>query len=195
MDLTILQVARATGASLPDASTFHPHLVAAMEQFGITTPARIAAFLANVSIESARLTKTEEDLFYRDAGRLAKIYPRAFLTAAAAMPFVQNSKALGQKLYQGYWGRGLLQLTWLRNYQAASKALGFDYVAQPQLVAEPRHAALTAAWFFATNGCNEAADALNIGDVRLRINGPARLHLTEVSELFHETLGWLEVTA
>ena len=195
MDLTVLQIARATGAALPQAELHQPHLNAAMAQFSITTPARIAAFLANVSIETARLKSMQEDLFYRDPVRLAKIYPRAFLSPTAAIPFVKNSKALGDKLYQGFFGRGTLMLTWLRNYKAASAALGYDYVSDPDLVVQPKHAALTAAWFFSTNGCNTAADALNIGDVRLRINGPARLHLAEVTELFNETMGWLEVTA
>lgn len=37
----------------------------------------------------------------------------------------------------GYYGRGYCQLTWLKNYQKAAKALGVDVVNHPDLVLEP----------------------------------------------------------
>ena len=54
-----------------------------------------------------------------------------------------------------YRGRGLIQLTFRDNYAAASEALGRDYVARPEWVALPPDAVLTAAWFWASAGCNE----------------------------------------
>lgn len=195
MDLSIKELARATDAALPDATKFHQHLLAAMKRFSITTPRRASAFLATVSIESARLKKTEEDLYYRDAARLAAIYPRAFKTAAEAAPFVCNAQALGHKLYAGYWGRGLIQLTWVSNYAAAAKALGIDCVVQPALLTQPEHAAMSAAWFWSTAGCNAAADKGDIAEVRRLVNGPARLHLAEVTKLAATNMQWMETTA
>lgn len=177
--MTAEQLAKATGATPANAARFHKALTSSMERFGITTPLRKAAFLATVSVESARLTTTEEALYYRDAHRLVRIYPRAFKTPAEASKYVANPKGLGQLLYQGYWGRGLIQLTWKENYQKATGALGHNYVKTPELVASVAHAALTAAWFWQTNGCNELADKEDMRAVTRKVNGSALMHLDE----------------
>lgn len=187
--MTVEQLAKATSASLVNAQRFHKPLLAAMAQFKINTPVRIAAFLATVSVESARLTVTEEDLYYRDAARLAHIYPRAFKTPVDASAYVANPKKLGQLLYQGYWGRGLIQLTWKTNYRKAATALGHEYVKTPELVASVAHAALTAAWYWQTNGCNEAADKEDMREVTRRVNGPALMHLVERTAQFKVAKG------
>lgn len=177
--MTVDQLAKATGATMANAQRFYKPLLAAMEQFQINTPLRKAAFLATVSVESAQLTTTEEGLYYRDAGRLARIYPRAFKTPMDAANYVANPKKLGQLLYKGYWGRGLIQLTWKENYQKASDALGQDYVKNPELVAGVVHAALTAAWFWSANGCNAAADKDDMTACTRLVNGKAMMHLAE----------------
>lgn len=41
-----------------------------------------------------------------------------------------------------YYGRGFVQLTWLANYERASKVIGFDVVSNPDRVMEPAIAAL-----------------------------------------------------
>lgn len=40
--------------------------------------------------------------------------------------------------YYPYYGRGLVQLTWLRNYQLAGKKLGIDFASDPDRVMEMR---------------------------------------------------------
>jgi predicted chitinase len=42
---------------------------------------------------------------------------------------------------QIYYGRGYVQLTWKFNYETASRALGIDFVRNPDLVMEPENAA------------------------------------------------------
>ncbi len=42
--------------------------------------------------------------------------------------------------YYPYYGRGFVQLTWLRNYQLASKKLGIDFAAEPDAVMAPKNA-------------------------------------------------------
>ena len=150
-----------------------------MTRFDICSLQRQAAFLATVAVESAHMGKMEEDLYYKDPARLARIYPRAFKDAAAATPYARNPKGLGDLLYKGYWGRGHLGLTWRRNYERASEALGYDYVGNPALVAEPKHAALTAAWYWHDAKCNEPADKGDMAEVTRRVNGPALMHLAE----------------
>lgn len=177
-------IAQCTGGTLANARVYAVPLTDAMALFQINTPRRQSAFLATVGIESARLTAVEESLYYRDAGRLASIYPRAFDNAEEARPYTRNSEALGKLLYQGYCGRGLIQLTWEKNYRAAGEALGKPYLAQPNMVKEPVDAALTAAWFWSANGCNKPADALDMTGVTRIVNGARLMHLAERVALY-----------
>ena len=179
MTFTVEQLAAATSAPYGNAQTYHQPLLDAMGRFDICSLQRQAAFLATVSVESARLSSPEESLYYKDPDRLARIYPRAFKNAAAAAPYARNPQGLSELLYKNYHGRGLLGLTWRRNYERASEALGFDYVGNPTLVATPKHAALTAAWYWHDAKCNEPADKGDMTEVTRRVNGPALMHLAE----------------
>ena len=179
MTFTVEQLAAATSAPYGNAQLHHPHLQDAMVRFDICSLQRQAAFLATVSVESQQLSKMEEGLYYKDPARLARIYPRVFRSAADAEPYARNPKGLGDLLYKGYWGRGHMGLTWRRNYERAGAALGFDYVGNPALVAEPKHAALTAAWYWHDAKCNDPADRGDMTEVTRRVNGPALMHLAE----------------
>jgi len=179
MTFTIEQLAAATSSPYGNAKVYHQHLLDGMTRFNIDSLHRQAAFLATVSVESAHLSAVEEGLYYRDAARLARIYPRAFKDAKAAEPYTHNPKGLSELLYKGYAGKGLIQLTWRRNYERAGEALGYDYVGNPSLVAEPKHAALTAAWYWHDAKCNDPADKGDMTEVTRRVNGPALMHLAE----------------
>lgn len=179
MTFTIEQLAAATSSPYGNAKVYHQHLLDGMTRFNIDSLQRQAAFLATVSVESAHLSAVEEGLYYRDAARLARIYPRAFKDAKAAEPYTHNPKGLSELLYKGYSGRGLIQLTWRRNYERAGEALGYDYVGNPSLVAEPKHAALTAAWYWHDAKCNDPADRGDMTEVTRCVNGPALMHLAE----------------
>lgn len=179
MTFTVEQLAAATSAPYGNAKTYHQPLLDGMTRFNIDSLQRQAAFLATVSVESARLSSPEESLYYKDPDRLARIYPRAFKNAAAAVPYARNPQGLSELLYKGYHGRGLIQLTWRRNYERASDALGYDYVGNPALVATPKHAALTAAWYWHDAKCNDPADKGDMTEVTRRVNGPALMHLAE----------------
>ena len=179
MSFTVEQLAAATTAPYGNAQLHHQHLQDAMVRFDICSLQRQAAFLATVAVESQHLSAVEEGLYYKDASRLARIYPRAFKSMADAEPYTRNPKGLGELLYKGYAGKGLIQLTWRRNYERASEALGYDYVGNPALVATPKHAALTAAWYWHDAKCNDPADKGDMTEVTRRVNGPALMHLAE----------------
>ena len=179
MTFTVEQLAAATSAPYGNAQTYHQPLLDAMGRFDICSLQRQAAFLATVAVESAHLSAVEEGLYYKDASRLARIYPRAFKSMADAEPYTRNPKGLGELLYKGYAGRGLIQLTWRKNYERAGEALGYDYSGNPTLVATPKHAALTAAWYWHDAKCNEPADKGDMTEVTRRVNGPALMHLAE----------------
>ena len=68
-------------------------------------------------------------------------------------------------------GRGLKQLTGKDNHARASKALGVDLVANPDLLLEPKWASMSAAWFWAENKCGPLADADDFVGLTKKING------------------------
>lgn len=168
-------------------------LVAAMERFEINTSMRVAAFIATLAVESANFSAVEEGLSYSSADRLSRIFKSSFPHASDAEAYVRNPKALSQKRYQGFHGRGLIQLTWEKNYRACGEALGVDLVAHPELLITPQYAAASAGWFWQTNGCNEAADQGDMAKVTAIVNGPAKLHLAERTAFYETALGVLGV--
>lgn len=170
-----------------------PHLLSAMRRFEIVGLERAAAFLAQCHVESVAFTRTEENLRYTSAERLVAVFRSRLGSLAAAQPFLRNPEGLANHVYGGrlgngppasgdgwrFRGRGLKQLTGRANYQRAAAALARSYLADPDLVAQPPDAALTAAWFWQQAGCNALADAGDIDRITRAINGPARLGADE----------------
>jgi putative chitinase len=189
--MTAPEIARACGALPADALLYGEALNEAMARYDINTKQRRAAFLATVAVESAYLSKVQEGLFYRDPARLVAIFPRAFKTVEAAQPYTKNPHALSKLLYEGYHGRGLIQLTWQKNYEAFGKAVGMDFVQTPDLLVNPKWAALSAGWFWKTNGCNELADRGDMDAITRVVNGPKKLHLAERVASYDKAMQWL----
>lgn len=142
------------------------------ERFSINTATKQAAFIGQTCHESANYTRLEEGLSY-SADRLMKIWPKRLPTLESAQPYARNGKALANKVYANrmgnrdeasgdggrFFGRGAIQLTGYSNYFHASKAIGVDFVMEPQLVATPKYSILTAGWFWQTHNCNELAES------------------------------------
>jgi putative chitinase len=201
MLLTLAQLI-AAGASPTQARTFVDPLNAAMDRFDIVTAPRIAAFLGQCMVESGYLVHTEEGLYYRDAGRLAQIFPGNFRTAAEAAPYAKNPAKLGARIYADrlgngdeasgdgwrYRGRGLLQMTGRANYVDAASALARPYVEQPQLVAQPEDACLTAAWFWHVHKLNALAEAGALDAITRAINGPGMVEAGRRRQFTREAL-------
>lgn len=157
-------------------------LVDAMAAYQISTPARQAAFLAQVGHESAGLSRVVESLTYR-ASRIVAVWPRRFPTIAAAQPYANNPAKLADKVYGGrlgntmagdgyrFRGRGLLQVTGRANYAATGEALGLDLIGFPELLEVPHFASRSAAWWWKANGLNGLADLGNFEKITRVING------------------------
>ena len=154
------------------------------EKFGISTPKQQAAFIGQCSHECGNFTKLEEGLSYA-ADRLMKIWPRRFPNMEIAQRYARNPKALANNVYanrmgnrdeasgDGYRfrGRGCIQTTGHSAYFHAGQALGVDFVMQPDLVAMPKYAALTAGFFWDTHKLNAFADSQDYVTMTKRING------------------------
>ena len=153
-------------------------------QFGILTPNQQAAFIGQCGHECGHFRILEENLNYR-AATLMKLWPKRFPTLEIANQYAGNPKKIANMVYanrmgnrdeasgDGYRfrGRGCIQLTGHSNYYHAGKALGVDFVMEPDLVATPKYAAMTAGWFWSTHGCNELAEAANWVGLTKKING------------------------
>jgi hypothetical protein len=73
----------------------------------------------------------------------AYVLATAFWETARKMVPVREmggEKYLKSKKYYPYVGMGFVQLTWLANYEKASKILGVDFVKNPKLLLEPKYA-------------------------------------------------------
>jgi len=192
----------AAGAAPTQARQWLGPLQLACQRFDIDTVARQAAFVAQCSAESGGFTRLEEDLYYRTPERLLQIFPSTIQSLADAQHLVRNARALANRVYANrlgngdeasgdgwtYRGRGLIQLTGRDNYSDASVELGEPYLEQPDMVAAPEHAALTAAWYWHTRKCNILADSCQWDMITRAINGPGMLHATERRVMTDEAL-------
>lgn len=161
-----------------------PALNDTFARWGIATPVQQAAFIGQCGHECGHFKILEENLNYR-AEALMKLWPKRFPTREIADQYARNPKKIANKVYadrmgnrdeasgDGYRfrGRGCIQLTGHANYFHAGKALEVDFVMEPDLVATPKYAALTAGWFWATHGCNELAERKNWTGLTKKING------------------------
>ena len=153
-------------------------------RFNLTTNNQKAMFIGQCSHESGNFRLLQENLNYK-AATLMKLWPKRFPTLEVANQYAGNARAIANKVYadrmgnrdeasgDGYRfrGKGLVQLTGHSNHFHAGKALGVDFVMQPDLVATPKYAALTAGWFWDTHKLNPPADALDYTKVTKIING------------------------
>jgi putative chitinase len=135
------------------AVVYYQPLVEAMEEFGIDTPARQAAFLAQICHESGSLR-----------------YVRELATGAG----YEGRHDLGNTQPGDgvrYKGRGLIQITGRANYGQCGHMLGLPLEDQPELLEQLVPACRSAAWFWQSRGLNEVADARNFKLITRRING------------------------
>ena len=153
-------------------------------RFNITTNNQKAMFIGQCSHECGNFRILEENLNYR-AATLMKLWPKRFPTQEIANAYDRNPKKIANMVYasrmgnrdessgDGYRfrGRGCIQLTGHANYFHCGKALGVDFVANPDLVATPKYASLSAGWFWETHKLNAPADALDFAKVTKIING------------------------
>lgn len=142
------------------ADKFADSIDAACERFEINTPRRISYFLAQICHESGLLKYTREIWNPEQCPWQARYEGRADLG--------NNRPGDGER----FKGRGLIQITGRANYKGCGDALGVDLVGSAYEQLElPELAALSAAWFWDSRGCNELADKGDFEKITRRING------------------------
>lgn len=155
-------------------------------KFGITTPLRLAHFLAQASHESGGFKAVNENLNYSAEG-LKKIFPKYFPgnlnESYARQPQKIANRVYASRMGNGdetsgdgyrYKGAGFIQLTGKSNYSAFDKFVDDDILANPSLVAT-KYALASAAWFFWKNNlwsiCDQGATDQVVAAVTKRVNG------------------------
>lgn len=183
MPITSQQLLQILPNAGPVAGVFVSALNDSMARYKIDNRLRVAAFLAQVGHESGQLRTLVENLNYSAEG-LVRTWPGRFnlLTATncARKPEQIANIVYASRLGNGpaatgdgwkYRGRGLIQVTGWVNYQACGSALSLDLLTKPELLEQPSYAAMSAAWFWSSNGLNELADAGKFEAITQRING------------------------
>jgi len=154
-------------------------------EYGIDTPRRLAAFIAQCAHESANFTALRENLNYR-AESLMKTWPNRFPTMAVAQQYARNPQKIANKVYAGrmgngpeetgdgwrFLGRGLIQLTGKENYSWFGASIGVtDMEELVEFMGTFEGAVQSACWFWETNELNQWADKGDMKTLTKRING------------------------
>jgi putative chitinase len=153
-------------------------------KFNIVSVKQQAAFIGQCAHECGNFRILEENLNYK-AVTLMKLWSKRFPTQEIANSYEKNPKKIANMVYSNrmgnrdeasgdgyrFRGRGCIQLTGHSNYFHASKACGVDFVMEPDLVATPQYAAMTAGWFWSTHNCNALAEAQDWIGLTKKING------------------------
>ena len=154
-----------------------------LPDYDITTPQRIAAFLAQCAHESGGFTALHENLNYRPE-TLCKVWPHYF-NNSNANDYAHQPEKIANRAYAGrmgngneasgdgwnYCGRGLIQLTGKNNYQAFADSIQTDIGQIPAYLQTFEGAIQSACWFWENNNLNACADAGDIVRMTKIING------------------------
>ena len=141
-----------------------PFLTAAMAEFAIDTPARAAAFLAQLAHESGQFRFMEEIWGPTDA-------QRRYEPVTKLSQDLGNTDAGDGKRFKG---RGPIQLTGRANYRRFGELLSIDLLADPPRAAHPDVAFRVAGLFWSKKGLNDLADIATADAFKAitkRING------------------------
>jgi len=151
-------------------------------KYDISTPKRQACFIGQCSHESGNFKVFQENLNYSAEG-LMKTWPSRFPNKEVADQYARQPAKIAGKVYNGrlgntsedeaakYLGRGLIQLTGKENYEHCGSSIGVDLLSNPDLLSDPKYAALSAGWFWNKKGLNSLADASDLETMTKRING------------------------
>ena len=154
-----------------------------LPDYDISTPNRIAAFLGETYVESAGYTALHENLNYT-AQSLCRVWPSHF-NASIADQYAHNPEKIANRAYAGrmgngpeesgdgwkFCGRGLIQVTGRNNYQAFADSLQMSIDDVPDFLTTFEGAIQSACWFWENNNLNQYADAWNIKQLSIKING------------------------
>jgi putative chitinase len=155
-----------------------------LPDYGIDTPQRVAAFLAQCAHESGNFVFLKENLNYKWAS-LRKVFPKYFPTDELAQAYEKQPERIANRIYGSrmgngdessgdgfrYCGRGLIQLTGRNNYESFADSIESTPEEVSAYLETFEGAVQSACWFWETNNLNQFADTDDIKTMTKRING------------------------
>lgn len=155
-----------------------------LPEYSINTPERVSAFMAQCAHESQNFKVLKENLNYR-ANSLYKTFRKYFPTIAVAKEYELKPEKIANKVYASrmgnddeasgdgyrYRGRGLIQVTGKDNYTLFAESVETPLEDIPDYLQTFEGAVQSACWFWEQNNLNTFADARDIVNLTLRING------------------------
>lgn len=153
--------------------------------YEITTPNRVAAFIAQCAHESNNFKVLQENLNY-SADALNKIFPKYFKNAGRnAQDYHRQPERIANVIYASrmgngdprsgegwkFRGRGVIQLTGKNNYTAFGKTLSLSPDDVIRYVKTKKGALESACWYWDSRKLNLYADKQDIKGMTKRING------------------------
>ena len=155
-----------------------------LPEYEITTPQRVAAFLAQCAHESGGFVFLKENLNYK-AASLRRVFPKYFPDDAIAAQYAGKGEMIANRVYANRmgngpeesgdgWrscGRGLIQLTGKNNYTFFAGSLDIPVEEASEYLQTFEGAVQSACFFWEQNKLNQWADAGDILTLTKRING------------------------
>jgi putative chitinase len=186
MQITTEQLKACIGAN-PYLEQWCAALNQLLPDYGIDTPQRVAAFVAQCAHESGNFVFLKENLNYR-AASLRKVFPKYFADDATATQYASlpnKAEAIANRIYANrmgngdeasgdgyrYCGRGLIQLTGRNNYTAFADSIETTPEEASAYLETFEGAVQGACWFWESNNLNQWADAGDVLTLTKRING------------------------
>lgn len=171
----------------PNIKEWHESLTNFLPLYGIDTPFRVSAFIAQCAHESGGFRILRENLNYRWQ-TLRKVFPKYFPNDKIAQQYAalpNKQEAIANRVYANrmgngpessgdgfrYCGRGLIQLTGKNNYMAFAASINMPLEQVPEYLVSFDGAVDSACWFWSTNNLNKWADEDDIKELTRRING------------------------
>ena len=155
-----------------------------LPEYEITTPQRVAAFLAQCAHESGGFVFLKENLNYK-AASLRRVFPKYFPDDAIAVQYAGKGEMIANRVYANrmgngdeasgdgwrFCGRGLIQLTGKNNYTFFAGSLDIPVEEASEYLQTFEGAVQSACFFWEQNKLNQWADAGDILTLTKRING------------------------
>ena len=177
------QLANAANIDLEHAEHLIDGINSAIQQADLSTPERLAAFIAQCAHESGGFKFLEENLNYK-AESLCKVWPSHF-NSEIANEYAHNPEKIASRAYANrmgngdeeskdgwmYRGRGFLQTTGKKGYEELSDATQIDFVSNPDAVATPEGACVSAAVYWEKHRLNRFVDSNEFVGLTKTING------------------------
>lgn len=159
----------------------------------VTTPRRLCHFLGQIFVETGGFASMVENLNYKDPARLDAIFSAVRGSEDARALIRRGPEAIANRVYANrlgngdeasgdgwrYRGSGYKQLTGRSNYREIGGIVNLNLEGNPELAREPKTAAGVAFTFWDVRQCSPLADLGDVEGVTEKINGPAKLGLTE----------------